>query len=303
MESIYDPKSKAFVYMKKSVDGMKISVLMSVYIKEKPEFLDMSLKSLYGQSVKPNQIVLVEDGALTPALHKVILRYKKLKNIKFETVKLKKSKGLGPALNAGLTHCRFNWVARMDSDDVCHRNRFKIQKEFILKNKNVSLVGGYIAEFNDEITNVIGIRKVPLTKQDVRSFSKFRNPMNHMTVLFNKTNVMKIGGYMVSPFLQDYDLWIRMLSSGFEVRNIPEVLVWARFNENSLERRRGIVYLRQEIDLFKLMHSLGYINTITFVFNVLSRIFTRLIPLSLLLFVYRRFLRHKNFSSELSGNN
>ena len=52
---------------------MKFSVLMSLYIKEKPEYFNLAMKSIWDdQSLKPNEIVLVEDGKLTDSLYKEV---------------------------------------------------------------------------------------------------------------------------------------------------------------------------------------------------------------------------------------
>ena len=57
------------------LDTKHYSVLMSVYAKEKPEYLRISLDSMLAQTVRPSEIVLVEDGPLTKDLEDTIEQY------------------------------------------------------------------------------------------------------------------------------------------------------------------------------------------------------------------------------------
>ncbi|MFR5731884.1 MAG: glycosyltransferase [Clostridium sp.] len=106
----------------------RYSVLMSVYKKERPEYLHAALKSMTGQSWRPSEIVLVCDGPLTTELEAV------LKDAEFhsllKTVRLEKNAGLGAALAKGLPECSCEWVARMDSDDIAASNRCEKQLRY-----------------------------------------------------------------------------------------------------------------------------------------------------------------------------
>ena len=56
---------------------MRISVLMSIYKKEKPEYFRETMESILAQTRQPEEIVLIEDGTLTPELDAVIEEYQK----------------------------------------------------------------------------------------------------------------------------------------------------------------------------------------------------------------------------------
>ena len=92
----------------------KYSVLMSLYKKEHPEYLRLALDSMINQTVRPDEIVLVEDGPLTDELYAVVEEYKPHLHIVIN----KKNLGLGLALNEGLKACSNELVARMDTDDI-----------------------------------------------------------------------------------------------------------------------------------------------------------------------------------------
>ena len=95
---------------------MKFSVLMSVYYKENPSYLDYSLQSTINQSKTPNEIVLVKDGSLTGELDGIIDNYiKKYPNL-FTIIEFTKNQGLGIALREGIKACKNDIIARMDTD-------------------------------------------------------------------------------------------------------------------------------------------------------------------------------------------
>ncbi len=112
---------------------MQFSVLLSVYRKEKPEYLKMSLESIRLQTVEPDEIILIEDGVLTKELYLVIEEYLKvLPNMR--VYKFDKNKGLGLALRKGVELSRYELVARMDTDDIAEPERFRIQMDFMENN-------------------------------------------------------------------------------------------------------------------------------------------------------------------------
>ena len=135
---------------------MKLSVLMSVYAKEKPEYLERALDSiLLNQSRKPDEVLLVCDGPLTPGLNNVVEKYANRYNT-LRLLKLKDNMGLGKALQYGLQETKYDLVARMDTDDVSLEDRFEKQLRFMAENPHVSVCGGHIVEFDSNIRDVVG---------------------------------------------------------------------------------------------------------------------------------------------------
>lgn len=235
-----------------------VSVLISVYEKEKPEYLERALESLQDQEYIPDEIVLVKDGALPEQLEEVIKEFKK-KYSGLKTVELKKNRKLGRALAAGLKHCSFNLVARMDSDDIALSSRFQIQKTFMEAHSGVSAVGGDIAEFLKE-SEILRIKHMPSSYQELLRYAKLRNPLNHMTVMFRKEDIEAVGGYVHFPDFEDYHLWSRLLAGGYKIANIPKVLVKARTGSGFAGRRGGIDYFRRFYKLRCFQRQIGLIG-------------------------------------------
>lgn len=200
-------------------DAPSYSVLMSVYFKEKAEYLRDSIDSMLNQSVGPAEFVLVCDGPLTPELDAVIARYLNSEFGRlFKVIRLECNSGLGAALNIGLNECNSQFIARMDSDDISLPDR--CEKELaILSTGEIDFVSGTVLEFCDSPSNVFSCRKLPEDTESILEFAKKRNPINHPAVMFKKDAVLKSGGYQPFYLLEDYFLWIRMLSNGFRAQN------------------------------------------------------------------------------------
>src|SRR5208282_1865908 len=125
---------------------MKLSVLMSVYNRESPAYFGQCLDSLVAQILPANEVVLVKDGPLGSDLEDVIARYQL--RLPIVSLSLPANVGLGEALRAGLDLCLGEYVARMDSDDICVPERFQLQTAFLESNRQVDIVGSAWAEFD-----------------------------------------------------------------------------------------------------------------------------------------------------------
>jgi glycosyltransferase involved in cell wall biosynthesis len=270
---------------------VKFSVLMSIYYKEKAEYFNRCMQSIWDeQMVKPSEIVLVQDGKLTDDLYKVINSWKSKLGDVLKIIELEQNVGLGDALNIGIKHCSYELIARMDTDDIALPKRFYTQIE-ILKNENIDICGSWVNEFKEDENNIVSYRKVPQYHDDIVKFAKLRSPMNHPTVMYRKEAVIKAGNYQKMMWFEDYYLWVRMILNGSKFYNIQQPLVKMRVN-NQLERRKGKDYILNEIKLQKDFLNLGFINKKEFIRNILLRNFPRILPNYILKNIYKKLLRY-----------
>lgn len=269
---------------------LEFSLLMSVYKNEKAEFLTECFDSIYGQSLRPTEIVLVEDGPLTPALREAIDREEqRFPNLK--RVVLPTNQGLGIALGKGMEACKHDIIARMDTDDICTPDRFLTQIQFLESHPEVDVLGAWITEFDDVPTNAVGIRSLPERHDDIYRFGKRRNPVNHPVVVMRRQAVMKAGGYQPQSLFEDYYLWGRMLMAGCRFHNLQQSLLLFRRSPEMIHRRGGLAYVGHEVKLFRKLHEIGYISVYDVVRNVLQRCFVRILPNLFRSLIYKRLLR------------
>ncbi|MCR5143865.1 MAG: glycosyltransferase [Lachnospiraceae bacterium] len=248
---------------------MGISVLLSVYCKEKPQHLKKALESIYlEQTRKPDEVVLIEDGLLTDELYEVIehfaLECDELKIYQFD-----ENVQLGRALQKGVELCENELIARMDADDIALPDRLKNQEEFMIKNIDIAACGGWIEEFDDEDSAFKQLKQMPEKPEEIRRYAKYRNPMNHMTVMFRKTAVLEAGNYQHYPFLEDYYLWMRMLAAGSELYNIPQTLVKMRSGMKVYDRRGGRKYTLRYLELRKIQRKLGLLTGLQYICSII----------------------------------
>lgn len=269
------------------------SVLLSVYQKEKAEYLRESIESIYfNQVLKPNEIILVEDGPLTEKLYSTIeeLRLKIGKNI-FKTIKLEKNMGLGNALRIGIEKCSNELIARMDTDDIAYFNRFEEQINYFKEFPETDVLGSFMSEFVNNTKNIICIKDAPNNNINMKKYMKLRDPVNHPSVMFKKSKVLEAGNYKEIFLNEDSYLWGRMLNKGCIFRNIQEPLVYFRTTDDTYKRRGGWKYIKAEYGLQKEFLKLGIINKIEFIRNITLKNIIRLMPNSLRKFIYLKVLR------------
>lgn len=270
---------------------MSFSVLMSVYFKENPQFLEKALESTINQTLRPSEIVVVLDGKLTPDLYSVLDKFKTQYPGLIKTIQLEKNVGLGKALEIGINECSHDLIARMDSDDICLPERFEKQINFMINNPDVKVLGSWIGEFEADPEVIESVRKVPVNYDEIIKYAKTRCPLNHMTVVYWKESVIEAGNYQTLLLNEDYFLWVRMLKKGFKIMNIPEILVLARAGTSMYQRRGGLQYIKSEWKLQKTFLKMNFIDAKLFLFNMVSRGLVRLMPNSIRGLIYRKVLR------------
>jgi glycosyltransferase involved in cell wall biosynthesis len=266
------------------------TVLMSVYYKEKPEFLRQSLDSIFSQTLLPSEVVLVQDGPIGPELETVVKEFLAAHSI-MKTVKLPKGQGLGIALSEGLKHCSHDLIARMDSDDISKPRRFEEQIAWMDAHPDVDVCGCWIDEFLGDIHHVVSSRRPPEGHYDIVSFGRKRNPINHPTVVFRRQAVERVGSYQQFYLFEDYFLWVRMILAGSRFHNLQQSLLYFRMTENMFHRRGGFAYTRSEIRLQRTFRRMGYISWMTMVNNIVCRSTVRNLPNRLRKFIYIVLLR------------
>lgn len=268
------------------------SVLMSVYEKEHPVYLRESIDSMLQQTIRTNNFVIVCDGKLTKELYEVLDDYQKKEPELFGIIQLEKRGGLGNALNKGLHHCKNDFVARMDSDDISVPKRCEMQLK-IFAEQEVSIVGGNIKEFSVHIQDAKMGRNVPKYHEEIRKYSKKRNPFNHPTVMYRKKDVLEAGNYADYPGFEDYQLWVKMLQKGMKGYNIPEDLVYMRVGNGMYGRRGGREYTKSMVKFRWYLKKINFLTWYEFLFSVTVRSVIALVPSKLRENVYKRLLRNE----------
>lgn len=266
------------------------SVLMTVYYKEKAQYFRQSIDSIIHQTLPTDDFVIVADGPLGDELNAVLAEYQEKYNC-IHVYQLAENRGSGPASKEGLKHVRNEVLAKMDSDDIAVSHR--MEKELAKINEGYDVVGGAIAEFSDNPDDIISVRMPPQNHQEIVKFSKRRNPISNVTVMYKKSQIEAVGGYPELYLLEDYTLAIKLIQNGAKVFNLQEVMVKVRSNQTQM-KRRGDKYLKVHLkNLRKYMLDTKYITKFEYHRYNIEAFFFLATPYWLKRGIYKLFLRKK----------
>lgn len=269
----------------------KYSVLFSLYVKEKPEYLRLAVDSMLQQSAPPEEIVIVEDGPLNEELYAVLDEYEGAHPGLFVRVRNEKNLGLGLALNEGLKACSCELVARMDTDDIAKPDRCEKQLKLFCEDPELVIVGSFVDEFYEDPSEVISVRAVPTSHEQIYEFAKRRSAFNHPTVMYKRSRVLEFGGYADLRRNQDVDLFGRMLFGGCRAANVGESLLFFRSNDALAKRRKSWNNSKSYIDTIKRFWKMGYSGFGDYFTVLCAQTLMFLMPVRLQHWIYKKFLR------------
>lgn len=270
----------------------KFSVSMCVYGGDNSEWFQTAVESILNQSLKPDEVVLVVDGPIPDELNEIVKIYER--NPIFNVIRLEKNQGHGNARRMGLDNCKNELVAIMDADDISKSDRFEKQIEEFKKNQSLDIVGGNITEFIDDEKNIVAERIVPANDAEIKAYMKKRCPMNLVSVMFKKTSVESVGGFIDWYCEEDYYLWLRMALAEMRFANVSDILVNVRVGKDMYKRRGGWKYYKSEAKLQKYMLKHKIIKFPTYLSNKTKRFIVQvLMPNNLRGWVFKKFARGK----------
>jgi len=268
------------------------TVLMSIYHDSSSEDLNRCLASLEQQTRQADEIVIVEDGPVNDDVTHCLRSYSP--TLPIRTIALQNNIGLGGALRVGLLQCKNNIVARVDSDDWSAKQRMELQEDFLANNPSISVVAAQMREWHSTRSGPISaVRSVPLTSDKIVRLSRWKNPINHPTVMFRKRDVLECGNYYDQSYFEDYHLWARMIKQQKLFVNLSQILVDTVVDDDYFRRRGGFRYVLNEISLARSLHKFDFFSTARMLIFILGRLPTRLMPTVYRRIIYKALLRKK----------
>ncbi len=272
---------------------MTISVLISVYKKDEAKFLDKAISSIWTeQTLKPNKLVLVEDGPISDDLRFIIDKWKNEIGENMTIIRHEINQGLTKSLNDGINIIDTDLIARMDSDDISCPNRFKQQVDFLENNPHIDIVGGSLQEFNED-SDCINIRHYPSTHEEVVNTMHKICPLAHPTVMMRKRifdNGLRYNEKYRNS--QDIALWFDAVCAGFKIANLQEVTILFRFASNVYSRRSKAKALNEFRIYTNGIYRLYGLFTTKYIYPVI-RLFFRMMPIRIVKWGYKSKLRKK----------
>lgn len=257
------------------------SFLMSVYKKEDPVALSVSIDSMLNQSLPPEQIVLVKDGTLTEPLDNVIVEYTAKNESIFTVVGYPENKGLAYALNFGLNFCRNELVARMDSDDYSVSTRCEKQIYAFENDPDLVLVGTNMQYFDGTVDNVSSeVRVYPAEDGQIKKALRRYSPFAHPSVMYKRSEVLACGGYDETlRRRQDIDLFSRLIvHNQKKAMNIQEPLLLFRRDEYYYMRNKNKESCNNRIAVQKKIYQRGDCRLMDYMYVWIMMTASKLMP-------------------------
>lgn len=273
----------------KQADCSGYSFLMAVHSGASADHLRQSLESMLNQTAKPQQIVIVKDGALTAALDAVLDDYAGRSGL-MTVVPVARSGGLGRALKIGLPYCTQSLVARMDADDICMPQRCEKQLRCFADDPAMTIVGTCVSEFSGSPDNITAARNVPETHGQILRWARRRSPFNHPAIMFKKEDVLQAGGYSDWEKCQDYELFIRLLARGCRGYNIQEPLLLMRA-DGMYEKRKSLKSYKFFVASRKAAYRAGIAKWFDFLLCVAVQTVLFILPAATVKKMYHAMLR------------
>ena len=206
---------------------MTISVLLSVYNQAK--FIGQAIESIINQSFEDWELLVVNDGSrddTTKVLDSIAdSRIKIINN--FRNI------GLTKSLNIALSQAKGEYIARMDADDISHKDRFANQLG-MLKKGNSDLVGAWsiIEDLNIKCKQKW---KSVQTAKGLEFSLCWGSPFAHSSIMARRDILDRLRGYNNEfYFSQDYDLYARLVNQGFKIGVVSEFLITHRVHNDNL---------------------------------------------------------------------
>ncbi len=276
------------------------SVAMSVYKNDNPSHFKTAMESIYHkQTLKPSEIILIIDGPISDEMQSAINDIQgeiPIMNI----ILYKDNQGHAAARQGGLENSSNELIAIMDSDDIAEPERFEKQMKTLESHPEATVIGSLIDEFIEDSNNIVGRRSVPETDLEIKDYLKRRCPMNLQTVMYRKSRVMKVGGFMNWFCEEDYYLWIRLAIAGHKFYNIQEPLVKVRVGKEMYQRRGGLTYFKSEARLQKYMLDYNIIGKCQYLYNITIRWIVQVaMPYWLRGWIFRKFTRSKVYEKKI----
>ena len=270
----------------------KVSVIVAVCDLDCEHHFCEFLDSMKSQTFENFEIIITFDG---PAknIEKKLTDYIKINQhpiIKF--YKIDTSRGPAQCWNNGIDFANSQYLLRMDPDDLARPDYIQSQVSFMENNLTVDVAGAHIEEFNLIPGDINRQRIVPLNHTDIENSMKFKNSMNHVTVIMRRSSIGELRYEQFSGFV-DYLFWLNLISKKLVFSNNDKILVDVRVGNNFLMRRRGYKYALKEIKFVVTCLERGYFNYFNSFRYILTKPLVRLLPSFLLAPIYSIY-RRKN---------
>jgi glycosyltransferase involved in cell wall biosynthesis len=229
------------------MNTLPVTVLMPAYNAE--NYITEAIRSVLTQSFTDFELLIINNSSTDNTVDKIL---------QFDDPRIRlieePERGVGFALNTGLREAKGEFIARFDADDVCYPDRLRIQYDFMKNNPDYILTGSEADYMDMNGEYVFTLKYKAYTDTEIRNLDSSVCPFSHVTVMYKKNEVNRIGGYDTHAHtFEDHLLWLKIIHLG-KVCNLPQSWVKVRFNPESVtidEKWRGKAFIQLKYDCIR----------------------------------------------------
>jgi glycosyltransferase involved in cell wall biosynthesis len=219
-----------------------VSVILPVYNAER--YIRKSIRSVLDQTYQELELIIIDDGSKDSS-SSIIKNYKD-ERIRFYA---RPHQGLISQLNFGIQVAEGNIIARMDADDIGELNRLAIQIAYLKNNANIQLVSSNY-NYIDKDDKIISEKELPEYPDDIEYMMPILNSVCHAGMVTFKNAVIDAGSYREKfLFVEDQDLFLRMISRGIKMYNIQEALYSYRLKKKGFSKKERNTLFRNRYQI------------------------------------------------------
>jgi glycosyltransferase involved in cell wall biosynthesis len=185
-----------------------VSIIMPAY--NAAETIIDSVKSVFSQTFKDWEIIIIDDGSKDDTLTVLDLFFKTLSENDLSKIKLIKqiNHGVSKARNVGLQTATGNWIALLDSDDIWMANKLERQMGILLENSKIDFLGAN--RKGEHYDSFLNIKFGLLTRLNPKNLL-YKNFFPTSTVIFKREIIEEIGFFDENQkYCEDVNYFIKI---------------------------------------------------------------------------------------------
>lgn len=244
--------------MNKGPVSPNASIIMSVF--NGAEYVANSIDSILSQTFQSWECIIVDDNSSDGTLQ--ILQSYADQDTRIKILRNKSNFGLAASLNRAIKIAKYDFLFRVDADDINCNTRFATQLEFMVNNPAIDVLGSaaYLVS-NDGSINKIA--KLPENHEEIASVSLLYSFFFHPSVLIRSSFFRKVGFYDESfRRAEDRDIWMRGLNLNCRYANLSEPLIRYNIGDGAQSWRTIFVETKCQIRIGRRYAVKGWLGDI-----------------------------------------
>jgi glycosyltransferase involved in cell wall biosynthesis len=220
-------RDKAFV-----LSEPLVSVITPAY--NRLHYIERTINSVLNQTYCNVEYIIVDDGS-TDGTYELLCQFEKQGRIRLLCHDKRKNRGQSISINFGLKKAKGDYIAILDSDDLFHPDKLRLQVEFLQNNSKIGMVYGQgiaIDEFENELYMLF-----PPTHQETNDPNLLLMDcyIPSPGVCLARKSVYEKVGFFEEKFRagQDHDMAIRIMEQ-VRIAYLPEVSFYYRKHPDSI---------------------------------------------------------------------